>query len=256
MPWSNSQFDGTLTIPTGATSGARIVLDGTTGRIEVYDASDALVYVIDANTPGATAGPAGDPQVVIDSTATTGRIRFPVNTTAENFISELTSLVFNEGLANENISLQVRGPSVDAPANDRLELLFSSQNADGSSDANLLIRLAGGSSGNLLTLDKTVGLTVQRNTTINGDLTAENIQKGTTAFSFSAVSQVDVNVTFPHAFSATPRVTATLRGLPAGSSALIVRTNNVTTTGMTLRCNDVGGVSRTLTISADWIAIA
>lgn len=46
MPWSNDQFAGTLTIPTGATTGARIVLDGTTGIISIYDASNFLVATI------------------------------------------------------------------------------------------------------------------------------------------------------------------------------------------------------------------
>lgn len=46
MPWSNSQFDGTLVIPTGATTGPRIVLNGATGKIEIYDAV-GLVMVLD-----------------------------------------------------------------------------------------------------------------------------------------------------------------------------------------------------------------
>lgn len=40
--WSNDAVD-TLVIPTGATSGARIVLDGTTGEILVYNSANALV---------------------------------------------------------------------------------------------------------------------------------------------------------------------------------------------------------------------
>lgn len=43
--WSNT-FQSSLTIPTGATSGARIVLDGVTGLISVYNASDQLVDTI------------------------------------------------------------------------------------------------------------------------------------------------------------------------------------------------------------------
>lgn len=46
MGWSNDQFDGTLVIPTGATTGPRIVLDGTTGIITVYDAANFAVAII------------------------------------------------------------------------------------------------------------------------------------------------------------------------------------------------------------------
>lgn len=48
--WSNSQFTGTLTIPDGATTGARIVLDGTTGIITVYNAANFPVITIDGTS--------------------------------------------------------------------------------------------------------------------------------------------------------------------------------------------------------------
>lgn len=258
MGWSNDQFAGTLVIPTGATTGARIEIDGTTGRIEVYDAADVLVYVIDGTIPGATAGPAGNPQVTISTTGNAGRITFPSASTVENVPARLVAALFNAGLANENISFQMIGPSVDAPANDRLELLISSQNADGSSEANLIIRVAGGTSGNLITLDEVAGLGVLRDVTVSGNLTAENIQVGTSSLVFVAVASVDLAVTFATAFDAAPKVTATLVGaptLPAGSSALIVRAFNITTTGMTLRVNDVAAVNRTLTATVNWHAI-
>jgi hypothetical protein len=79
-------------------------------------------------------------------------------------------------------------------------------------------------------------------------------QNGSVSFVFSAVSSVDVNVTFPIAFAATPKVTAVLSSLPSNSSGLIIRTSAITSSGMTLRCNDVAGTNRTLTITADWIA--
>lgn len=46
MGWSNDQFTGTLVIPTGATSGARIVLNGDLGVILVYDAGDNLIAAV------------------------------------------------------------------------------------------------------------------------------------------------------------------------------------------------------------------
>jgi hypothetical protein len=92
-----------------------------------------------------------------------------------------------------------------------------------------------------------------------GNITAPNVPKvatGSTTFNFSATSTVDVSVSFPASrFSGTPKVTATLTSLPSGSSALIVRASTVTSGGMTLRCNDVGGVSRTLSITCDWVAV-
>lgn len=92
-----------------------------------------------------------------------------------------------------------------------------------------------------------------------GNLTAPNVATaratGSETFVFSASSSVDVNVTFPAGrFSSTPRVVAVLTSLPSNSSALIIRASSITSTGMTLRCNDVAGTARTLTITADWFA--
>lgn len=95
------------------------------------------------------------------------------------------------------------------------------------------------------------------NLEVSDSLTAGNLDEGTANAVFSAVSSVDVSVSFNKTFPATPRVNCTLRGnptLPAGSSALIIRPFNISTTGMTVRVNDVGGVARTLTHAFDWIA--
>jgi hypothetical protein len=47
VPWSNDQFIGELTIPTGATTGARITINkNQDGAIKVYDASNVLVAEI------------------------------------------------------------------------------------------------------------------------------------------------------------------------------------------------------------------
>ncbi|MEH0582541.1 hypothetical protein QBA54_50795 [Streptomyces sp. B21-108] len=92
---------------------------------------------------------------------------------------------------------------------------------------------------------------------VSGSITAGNEDEGTGNAVFSAVAQVDVAVSFNKTFPSTPRVVATLRGnptLPAGSSALIIRPFNITTSGCTMRVNDVGGVARTLTHAFDWHA--
>jgi hypothetical protein len=49
MGWTNSQFTGELTIPTGATTGARITINhNNDGAIKVYDASNTLIAEISA----------------------------------------------------------------------------------------------------------------------------------------------------------------------------------------------------------------
>lgn len=247
-----------LVLPYGATTGPRIIINGITGRIEVYDAADDLVYVIDGSIPGATAGESGTPQVIVSTTANAARVSFPSASAVEDVAARLTAALFNAGAGNENISFQMIGPSVDAPANDRIELLLDSQNADGSSEANMIIRVAGGTSGNLLTLDEVNGFDLYRSTDIHGKLTAENIQVGSSSLVMTAVSSVDLVVNFATAFANAPKVTATLVGaptLPAGSSALIVRVFSISTTQMTLRVNDVAAVARTLTATVNWHAI-
>ncbi|MFG3509662.1 hypothetical protein ACGF5F_29640 [Streptomyces sp. NPDC047821] len=113
------------------------------------------------------------------------------------------------------------------------------------------------SAANVLKTDDS--LHVAGDVVVTGDLTAANVPafaSGSTTFNFSATSQVDVAISFPASrFSAAPKVVATLTSLPAGSSALIVRASAVTSSGMTLRCNDVGGASRTLAITCDWVAV-
>ncbi|HEY6018854.1 MAG TPA: hypothetical protein VIY48_02885, partial [Candidatus Paceibacterota bacterium] len=100
-----------------------------------------------------------------------------------------------------------------------------------------------------------VSVTDVTTTNVNGRV-YPRIASGQATFNFSATSQVDVPISFPAGlFSSTPMVTVTLSSLPATSSALIVRSNSTSTTGSTLRCNDVGGANRTLTITADWIAV-
>lgn len=50
MGWSNDQFIGELTIPTGATTGARITINhNQDGAIKVYDAADTLIAEISAS---------------------------------------------------------------------------------------------------------------------------------------------------------------------------------------------------------------
>jgi hypothetical protein len=92
---------------------------------------------------------------------------------------------------------------------------------------------------------------------VTGSVTAGNSDHGTGSAVMAAVASVDVPVNFNKTFPATPRVTATLRGnptLPATSSSLIIRTFNITTSGCTVRVNDVNATARTLTHAFDWHA--
>jgi hypothetical protein len=58
-----------LTIPFGATTGTRIVLDGTTGNIEIFDSTNALVGVLSGGmggfAEGLTVGKAGTIQAIL-----------------------------------------------------------------------------------------------------------------------------------------------------------------------------------------------
>jgi len=135
---------------------------------------------------------------------------------------------------------------------------------------NLLNVTAAGAVHALGTIDTDANLVVDGTSTLTGAVSAGGgitqtstgilyrpMQVGQESFVFSSSAQVDVNVTFPIAFPSTPKVTCAISStttFPSGSSALIVRAFNVTTTGMTLRMQDAGGASRTLTIPADWHA--
>lgn len=155
-----------LVLPWGRTSGRRIVLDGDNGEILIYDAANTLVVTLTSQSPpGLIVGGANDPQVKIlsDPGTNVGRILFDANSPSAGVLCALTDVVFNEGAANEHISFQIQGPGVTG-ATDRLELLINSQNADGTSDANYNLRLAGGNT--LHNIDKTAGHTMFRRVAI------------------------------------------------------------------------------------------
>lgn len=61
MPWSNDQFDGSITLPTGSTSGRRIVLDGASipASITVYDENDVIVAQMTTDLPNFTGDDGG-----------------------------------------------------------------------------------------------------------------------------------------------------------------------------------------------------
>ncbi|MCX5000981.1 hypothetical protein [Streptomyces longwoodensis] len=129
-----------------------------------------------------------------------------------------------------------------------------------SSNSAFYVEVPAGHTGYLLRLFRSSDLfTVDKdgNVTAAGSMTAKNVDHGTVNAVMSAVASVDVTVTFNKTFPSAPHITASLVGnptLPAGSSSLIARPFNVTTTGCQIRVNDTAGTARTLTHRVDWIA--
>lgn len=129
-----------LTIRSSNGSGDSIELEN--GEVLVYD-NGTLVGKLSASIPGLLVGADGLPQVYVYSVAGIGRVEFDANSPAAGVRSALTMAIFNSGAPTENISLQLQGPGVTG-ATDRVELLLDSQNTDGSSQANVVGRVAGG----------------------------------------------------------------------------------------------------------------
>lgn len=95
MGWTNDQFDGTLTIPTGATSGQRIVIDGTTGTITGYDSTDTVTFTITPTGGFSTFLPADPPDPARSAQLTAAELKLAVDAGLDDMIS--TSLAVNMG---------------------------------------------------------------------------------------------------------------------------------------------------------------
>lgn len=125
-----------LVLPYGRTTGPRIVLDGVNGRIEVYDAGDDLVYLIDALISGATAGVAGEPQVIIYSNGVNGVAEFPTGDANEIQPARIGSVVYNRGTPTERLAFELQGASHDVDSN-RIAMQFNSTRANSSTPVNV-----------------------------------------------------------------------------------------------------------------------
>jgi hypothetical protein len=98
-------------------------------------------------------GPAGNPQVRMGTASTFGYIDFPTNGPVENFVARVLSARHNIGQVNEYATLEIDGPSVDGVgATDRVFQQLSSQNNDGTSNANWNLQTS--LNGSLLICDK------------------------------------------------------------------------------------------------------
>lgn len=213
-----------------------------------------------------TIGDDTDPQIKILTSGGVGIIALPTNRPLENLASGFLSGTLNVGLPNEAQTLQIFGPTSDG-AGDRASIFLSSQNNDGSSQANIGIKTGSGT----ITIDENV-VTVNTPTTINdpldvnGQLTAtadvsvtgnlfntgtginyRPMQTGTGTANFAAVTQVDVSVSFPTAFAVAPVVTCSRQNSPANSAKIMVNATAITTSGFTMRFNTGDGTAVTST---------
>lgn len=125
-----------LVLPWGRTTGPRIVLNGDTGQIQVYDASNDLVIEISADPSQIVAGPAGGVQVKILSTGSVGQVEFPTNQPQEETTARIAAGVTNSGAANELLAFGVNGPTSDTDSI-RYRQVFSSQALDGTTEAGI-----------------------------------------------------------------------------------------------------------------------
>lgn len=130
--WSNT-YQSSLTIPTGATSGARIVIDGITGLISVYNASDLLVDTI--------GGPFGDiisyaTGLTLDVALSEGSIEFGTASSGFAGAGSLTGDLTSGG------GLLLSTGTGDATHDDALEIVYRAGDtgqSSGSSTAPKLI---------------------------------------------------------------------------------------------------------------------
>jgi hypothetical protein len=97
-----------------------------------------------------TIGPAGMPQVVIDSNATEGFIEFPTNDALEVNVGRIAGAIVNDGLAFESLAMELTSPSIAAA--DVATLRLESANADASDTARIDMFVPGG---NRVTLNDT-----------------------------------------------------------------------------------------------------
>jgi hypothetical protein len=124
-----------LTIPFGATTGTRIVLDGTTGNIEIFDATNALVGVLSGGmggfAEGLTIGKAGTIQAILKVIASgSGILDFNFNNAS--FIDPVLTSAIVGGVFGA-INLESAG-LVTAGHRDRTRIQLNS--SDGSSSGN------------------------------------------------------------------------------------------------------------------------
>lgn len=137
MGWNNNNTT-TIVLPTGATSGARIVLDSTSDAIFIYDAFNNLVTAIAASA--GTDASSGQPYAegiqvgadtgtqIIMSPGSNGIVFAP----NDSFVSLLTALQsFACGGVTSTEFAQFTGPSVTSSAAQHVSVALASSSPDG-----------------------------------------------------------------------------------------------------------------------------
>lgn len=206
------------------------------------------------------------PQVVILTNSGLGIIALPTNRPLENLTGGLISGTLNLGLPSEAQTLQIFGPTSDG-AGDRASIFLSSQNNDGSSNANVAIQAGTGDirfDEDLLAITTPVALdstlsvdgsiTALADVTVMGNLLDTNTgikyrptQVGTGTANFAAVTQVDVAISFPVPFLVPPVVVCSRQNSPANSAKIMVNATGITSSGFTMRFNTGDGTAVTST---------
>lgn len=88
--------------------------------------------------PAIIVGPEGAPQVIIYNNGVNGVVELPTNDPNEDSPARLASVVYNQGAANERLSVELQGPAHDVDG-DRLAIQINSANADSSAPARINI---------------------------------------------------------------------------------------------------------------------
>jgi hypothetical protein len=139
MGWEND-YQTIIVLPTGATTGERIVIDGTTGTIQIYNTAGVLVGVLAAGTTviggasyaeGLTIGEAGFGQVVVttDPTGQTGLIYFPPP--VPNTLNAPSIKVNTQGAGTAEYSFLTVASAEDATQKDYIALNYDASNQSG-----------------------------------------------------------------------------------------------------------------------------
>ena len=167
-------------------------------------------------------------QIVLNYNGSTASVTFRANNGHANSSSRVLEAIVNATLANEYLSIQLQGPSVTTYTH-AVNLLLSSQNEDGTSDANFVFNHS--TAGNLATLDPT-GMTLAV------PVTASNLAVGTaqTPAPGAGGGTSTVAVSFGKTFASAPSVVISPRTTVDPATVTITGyVDSITTTGCTIR---------------------
>lgn len=225
-----------LVLPFGRTSGQRIILNGDTGVIQIYDSSNNLIAELGPDTDGGGGMWTRGLQAPQNLAAFLGggELRFEPVTNGLVFASAEV-LYDTDGLTYADLLLSSGGVNVGNP---RARLLLESTTAAGNANAYVT-----GDGANLCNLD------------VDGLMTAGNVRSGTaqTPAPGGVPAQTSVVVNFATAMQGTPRVTATPNSAAANLNTTNIRhaVTGVSTTGFTINA----WRDSNFATNFDWVAV-